>query len=668
MSEARAGVPGLVIRRLPVLALLLLAFSAHAATRYVTDRAAAPVKWQEWGKAAIERAQKEKRPLFVSIGFAASWDCQRMHREAFLNGENAEALNAYFVPVLLDRIEYPEAAEAYEAVLRSMQGGGAGWPANLILTPNLEPFAGGRFLSTAELNRMLVINANRWVSERAAVVAEGQANVAKARAAAEPRAPSDVDATTLDAVVADIARQYEKTKTLDPMTMAFLFRYAARTKNENIRALVVDTLRKLGASRQRDQLGGGFHRCPDCYEKMLPDQALLALAYLDAWQIARDPDLAQVARTTLDFTVRDLYPPRDLPNRGLFDSAQDAHSLVPGQGPVFVEGAFYLWTKAEITHLLGRETAGKIVKLYGLKDDVQNRLALADPRFLHETYDELAAPLQKMLEVRQKRPQPFRDAAMAGWNGLMISALARGSAVFGNRDYLDVATYAAAFASTKLWDAPKKTLYRTQSHTAALAEDYAMMVQGLLDLFGSGYDVKWLDLAITLQQRQDQLFWDASAGRYTTGTTAPELVRGLLSERDEETPAVNSVAALNLVRLAALTGNETWRTRPAMIFQSFGGRLRTAGAQYPQLAPAYETSLIPPTIHVVTGEFRAPETQEMLRTIHDRWEPMRTVIFLPPKGPVRDRMIKTLPFLAALAPDPKVPVSYLCANGECRRQ
>src|SRR5207253_7974316 len=142
-------------------------------------------------------------------------------------------------------------------------------------------------------------------SERAAVIAEAKANVARARTAAEPRAPLEVDATTMDAAVADIARAYEKTKTLEPMTVAFLFRYAARTKNENVRALVVDTLRKVAAGPMRDQLGGGFHRCPACFEKTLPDQALSALADIDAWQIARDPDLAQVARTTLDYVVRD---------------------------------------------------------------------------------------------------------------------------------------------------------------------------------------------------------------------------------------------------------------------------------------------------------------------------------------------------------------------------
>lgn len=660
-----------MIRRPAFVLLLCLSLSASAATRYVTDRAAGPVRWQEWGKAAFERARKEQRPLFVSIGFAASWDCQRMRREAFINGENAEALNAYFVPVLLDRIEFPEAAEAYEAVLRSMESRAtadrrppapdSGWPVNLILTPNLEPFAGARFLSTAELNRMLVIQANRWAGERAAVIAEGKANVARAMAEAEPYRPSELDATTLEAVVDDIARRYEKEKTLGPMTAAFLFRYAARTKNENIRTLAADTLRTLAAGPMRDQLGGGFHRCPSCYEKLLSDQALYALAYLDAFQITGDPDLAHVARTTLDYVIRDLVL-----ERSLFQSAQDAHSLVPGQGPVFVEGAFYLWKTDEITHLLGNETAGKIFTLYGMKEGSGNRPALAHPRFLHETYDELAAPLQRLLDVRQKRPAPFREIPMAGSNGLMISALARGAVVLDEPKYLEAATLAATLASTKLWNAATKTLYRTESRTEAMAGDYAMLVQGLLDLFGSGYDVKWLELAMAIQQRQDQLFWNASLGRYATGTTAPEVVRGVLRERDEETPGANSVAAMNLLRLAALTGNESWRSRPAMILQSLGGPLRTRGAQHPQLAAAYETSLMAPSIVVVTGDRHTQETHDILRALHERWEPMRAVVFVPRKGAVRDRVVKALPFVGALASDPKRTVVYACANGECR--
>lgn len=612
-----------MVRR--ILILLLLALPSQAATRYLTDRAGAPVQWVEWGPAAIARAQKEKRPLFVSVGFAASWDVQRIHREAFLNGENAEALNAYFVPVLLDRIEHPELAETLEAIT-----GSRAIPLNVLLTPALQPFAHAGVLSTPELNRMLVLNANRWANERAAVEAEAHALVQKARLSADVRAPLPVDASTIEAVVDHVANKYAQQKTLDPMTLSFLLRYAARTQYENIRTLAVNTLRRTAVSPLYDHLGGGFFRCEGCYDKHLGDQALYAIALLDT----REPDLLRAARATVDYVLRDLR----LDNRGAFEASQYAHSLVPGEGPVFVDGAFYTWTDEQLARVIGNELVPRV------------RAYLLAPRLDHD----LGQTLQKVFEVRQKRPAPFREPAfVASWNGLMISAAARASIVFNERRYVDAAVGAATIAIAK------KSL--------PLAEDHAFLVQGLLDLFDATSDPRWLDAAITLQQKQDQLFWDASAGRYITGTTVPESLRGLLRERDEHTPAVNSIAAINLLRLAALTGNEAWRARPAMIFQSFGGRLRNDGASLTQLAHAYELSLVTPAIVVVTGDVRKQETHDLVRTFHDRPEPMRTVILLPHRGPARDKLVKALPFIGALAADDKQPVAYRCANGACRR-
>ncbi|HYO75882.1 MAG TPA: hypothetical protein VE010_05420, partial [Thermoanaerobaculia bacterium] len=211
-------------------------------------------------------------------------------------------------------------------------------------------------------------------------------------------------------------------------------------------------------------------------------------------------------------------------------------------------------------------------------------------------------------------------------------------------------------------------LLHSDSRAAATADDYALLVQGLLDLFDSTHDVRWFDHAIALQSRQDQLFWDASLGRYATGNTLPEALHELLVEADDVLPSANSAAALNLLRLAALTGNETWAQRPAMIFQSLGGRLRNDGARLPQLAAAYELSLLEPRIVVVTGDPRKQLTLDLLRSIHARHEPMRAVVFLPHKGAPRERVVKALPFTGALAPDPELPLAYLCARGECRRQ
>lgn len=650
-----------MVRRLA--ALLLLALPAFGASRYFADRAGAPVRWQAWGDAAVARAKREGRPIFLHIGFASSDECYRMHREAFLNGENAESLNAYFVPVLLDRIEYPEVAEAYEGAARAMAGV-TGSPVHLVLDAKLQPFAAAGFLKSDELARFLVINANRYKEGAAPFVPADEPR---------PAAPPDVES-----VVDAIAKSYDATnggfgaapKRPKPMTISFLLRYAARAKHEGIRGVAIETLKKIAVAPVRDQLGGGFHRAAHdaawrepYFEKMLPDQALLAAAYLDAWQTTGEDELAHVARTTLDYVLRDLRGN----DRGAFDSSQDAYNFVPLQGPELINAKFYLWNTDEITRLVGREPASKIFTIYGMKEGVLNLPALAEWRFLHETYDELHEPLAKVLDVRNKRPEPSREFnQVSGWNGLMISSLARAGAAWGEQPYIDAATSAAIAITTTHWNPKTRALLHSPG-VDALAEDYAMLVQGLLDLFDASYDVRWLELAMTLQQRQDQLFWNASLGAYATGATAPAPVRSLVRETDDETPSANAVAAQNLLRLAALTGNEIWRTRPATIFEAFGGRMRAAGAGEAQMAHAMELARITPKIVVVTGDPRKKETFDLAASYARKPEPMRALIFLPAKGAVRERVVRALPFLGALAPDEERAIAYVCASGECKR-
>lgn len=665
------------------LLIALLAFPALGASRYVTDREGAPIAWQAWSPAALQRAQKANRPIFLSVCSASSYDCYRMHREAFLVGENADTMNEQFVPLLLDPIEYPEVAESYQTLLRSMTGR-SGVPANFILIPTLEPVFAAGTLRADELSRALIIHANRWATERAALQAEARNHVEKARELGEKRAVLTVDDKSVEAVVDDIASRYDKThggfdavtpRRPHPMIVSFLLRYGARTKIEGVRSVAVDTLKRMAVLPVRDQLGGGFHRGTTdlawrqpLFEKLLTDQALLAMTYVEAAQITGDPELQFVARTTLDYVLRDLRNARF----GTFDSSQDAYNLVPGQGPESVNGDFYLWTLDEIVRLVGREAAGKLSRVYGITGTGKTLPHLQEARFFAEANDELAAPAAKMLEVRQKRPEPSREfTAVAGWNGLMISAFARAGTAFDDERFREAAHSAMLTLIAKLWDPQKRTLYRTDAATTrqieALSEDYAFVVQALLDVFQSTYDPKFFDLAVTLQQRQDELFWDASLGRYVTGSSVPSSLRGLLQETDQDVPSVNAVSATNLLRLASLTGRAGWATRPASIFHSLGSRFRTRGGDVAHLASAWELSQMTQQIVVVTGPFSLPETQAALRAVHARWEPMRTLIYLPVKGAARERVTRAFPFLAALTSDPEAVITYVCANGECRK-
>lgn len=634
---------------------------AQSASRLVRDQAASKVAWKTWGPAAIELAKKGDRPLFVSVGFASSFDAFVIHRDAFNTADVADSLNGYFVPVLVDRFEHPEVAEAFDTLQTSM-GGKVTHPSNFVVTAALEPIAQAGPLTHDELRTFVATNASRWANERDAAIAEGRANLVKAHLLGEQRAPGGADASTLAAAFDGVARGFDPDAPR-PMALAFALRHAAATDNKAARAAALEALRTLARSPLRDQLGGGFFRTPGEYDKLLVDQALYALAYLEAWQQMGEPEFERVVRTTLDYVIRDLHS-----TRGAFDASQDAYGLVPAAGePVFVEAAFYLWSKDEIVRLLGHDTARTIFRVFGMAKDAGNLPVPVEP-----IPEDLKSAVAKLLEYRQKRPEPFREFShLAGWNGLAISALARAGAALGEQRYVDEALAAARVVTTKLWNAKTRTLYRSDAATspviAATAEDYAMLVQALIDLFEASHDVKWLELAKTLQQRQDELFWNASTGRYTTGGSAPEQFRGLLVESDDAVPSVNALAAASLLRLAMLTGNETWRARPTMIFQSFGGRLGNQGAQVPQLASALSMSFASPRVVVVTGKPRSREAFEVLRAIHARWEPLRMVVFVPDKGVERNRVTAALPF-AALAPDPELPLTYVCENGECRKQ
>ena len=634
---------------------------ANATSRYLRDASASHVAWRPWSAATFDYARRGNRPLFVSLGIPSSWDCHRLHKEVFNNGEVAETLNGYFVPVLVDRFEHPEIAEAFDTLQKSMMGT-VTMPSSFVIAPSFEPLAVSGLVTPREFNVVLATAASRWANDNAAAIAEGRQQLVKAHMIGEQRAPGDVDQTTLAAAIDNVAKTFDP-KSPRPMSIAFALRYAEATDNKEVRAVALESLRSLARSARRDQIGGGFHRAAGAFDKTLADQALFALTYLDAWQLTRDPEFENVVRTTLDYVIRDLHR-----TKGAFDASQDAHGLVPGQGPEFINGAFYLWSRDEVERLLGRETALKIFHVYGFDAPTGNLPVQAD-----RVTDDLKPALAKLLEYRQKRPEPFREfTEYAGWNGLFISALSRAGAAFGEQRYIDAAAVAARVLTSKLWVANKRMLYRSDAATApvveALPEDYAMVVQGLIDVFDATSDVTFLDFARSIQQRQDDLFWNASLGRYTTGTSLPEQLRGLVVESDEATPSVNALAASNLIRLSMLVPNETWRTRPATIFQAFGGRLRSAGGQLPQLASALSMSYATPKIVVVTGEPRTKTSFEARRAAHEPWHPLRAVIFVPEKGFERTKLTTALPFTAALAPEPKVPLTYVCEKGECRRQ
>jgi uncharacterized protein YyaL (SSP411 family) len=418
------------------------------------------------------------------------------------------------------------------------------------------------------------------------------------------------------------------------------------------------TLRKMAAGGMHDHLGGGFHRYSvDRYwhvphfEKMLYDQAQLAVAYLDAFQITQDRQFESVARDILDYVARDMAS-----KDGGFFSAEDADSLIENGKPEHSEGAFYVWTKKEIDAALGE--AAEIFNFhYGVQPD-GNAPAGSDPqnefrgkniliqrhtvaetakqftKSEDEVLQSLARSREKLLSIRAKRPRPLRDdKIIASWNGLMISAYARAAQILNEPRYRESATRAAKALRTHLYDDSRKTLFRNyrggRGGVEGFADDYAFVIQGLLDLYEASFDVGWLKFAIELQETQDRLFLDEKNGGYfSTSGRDKSVVLRMKDDNDSAEPAASSVAALNLLRLAQFRDDKQMEERGKKTISTFSATLSRFPSAMPQMLVALDFSLNKPRQIVVAGKPDAPGTKALLTEVHRFFLPNKILLLV----------------------------------------
>jgi len=565
-----------------------------------------PVEWYPWGDAAFERARREERPIFLSIGYSTCHWCHVMEHESFENPHVAELLNEHFVSIKVDREERPDVDRVYMTFVQVTTGSG-GWPMSVWLTPSLEPFYGGTYFPpTSRWGRpgfveVLEEIARVWREEPDKVVHSGRTILERLRSLGGTTGAGAVPgAGVLDVAVREFAAAYDARrggfggapKFPRPSELLFLLREHARTRAAEPKEMALTTLRAMAIGGMRDHLGGGFHRYSvdadwrvPHFEKMLYDQAQLVLAYLEAAQASGDRLFADVAADTLAYVRRDLTPPE-----GGFYSAEDADSLPPDPSqadqasaarPHKSEGAFYIWRDAEIGGALGDDADCFRLRYGVLPDgnapfDPQNEFTHKNLLYTARSIDEIAgttgrapadvvAALERgretLLAVRAGRPRPhLDDKVLTAWNGLMIAAFARAARVLDETSYLADAARAAAFLRARLWRVDDETLLRRfrqgDAAVEGYAEDYAYLIFGLLELFQAGGDPAWLDWALTLQRRLDERFWDPVDGGWfsTTGRDASVLLR-LKEEYDGAEPAASSIGVLNLLTLAHLTAS-----------------------------------------------------------------------------------------------------------------
>ena len=585
----------------------------HEKSPYLLQHAHNPVDWYPWGKEAFAKARREDKPIFLSIGYSTCHWCHVMAHESFEDPATAAVMNELFVNIKLDREERPDVDRVYMAFVQATSGGG-GWPMSVWLQPDLKPIAGGTYFPPDDrYGRRGFASVCRtvdqaWKNDREKVVAQGDRIVEALRDYARPD-PSPAAGGGAAVPIADALRTATQTlaSTFDPewggfgrapkfprpVTLALLAVAQARLPGDEgaqARRMLTTTLDHMADGGMYDHLGGGFHRYSvdrrwhvPHFEKMLYDQAQLAVAYLEGYQITRDERYATVLRETLAYVRRDLTSPE-----GGFFCAEDADSLLAAGRPEHAEGAFYVWTQAEIEAALNPERAAAFCAWFDVQPD-GNAPAESDPHgeftgknvLFHSRTDlssshALYKAKLRLSELRAERPRPhLDDKIVTAWNGLMISAYARAHQTLGQTADLESARRAADFLRRELYREADGILLRSYRQGPAAAEgfadDYAFLIQGLLDLYEAGFDTGHLLWAERLQDKQDELFYDAQNGGYFSSTERdPSVLLRLREDHDGAEPSASSVSALNLIRLANLRARDDLRQRAAETVDAFG--------------------------------------------------------------------------------------------------
>lgn len=623
---------------------------------YLLQHAYNPVDWFPWGEEAFEKAKTENKPIFLSIGYSTCHWCHVMERECFNDEEVAALLNKAFVCVKVDREERPDLDATYMAVCQAL-GRNCGWPLHILMTPRKNPFFAATYIPKNGRGGMLGLMElvpqvmEIWGTRRAQLEVVG-ADIRSRVEALEKRtgAEEDLGSEVLDAAYEKLVADFDAEnggfgtapKFPRPHTLLFLLRYWKRTGKKEAQDMVEKTLRAMRLGGIFDQLGFGFHRYSTDsqwlvphFEKMLYDQALLVLAYIEAHQVTGAPKFKLTAKETLDYVLRDLVSPE-----GGFYSAEDADS----EGE---EGKFYLCTMEEITKTLPAEEAEFAVRLFGVFPEGnyvdgtvggrnnQNILHFPKPLdFIASesglTFEELILRLGKvrntLFEARKSRVRPLRDEkVLADWNGLTIAALARAGAVFEESKYLQAAVKAAEFVLSNLRK-PDGTLchvwVRGEKSVDGFLDDYAFLTFGLIELYEATFEEKYLQAATELTDLMVSQFWDTKdGGFYFTNKNAETTMPNMKHVYDGALPSGNSVALFNLLRLGRLVGTSSYEETARKMLKVFAAEVKEAPQAYTFMLAGLDFALGPTYNVVLVGEQNSKDTGEMLTALRKNYTP-----------------------------------------------
>ena len=617
-----------------------------------------------------------------------------MAHESFEDEEVASALNRDYISIKVDREERPDVDKIYMSVCQALTGQG-GWPLTIVMTPDAKPFFAATYLpKTGRMGMSGLLDvldklATLWKEDRGRIIKAGETVTNAVEAKKEgPGAAGDMTLHTLEVGYQQCEKSYDSQwggfgnapKFPTPHNKTFLLRWHKRKPGSRAATMVENTLDHMRQGGIFDQIGFGFHRYSvdrewlvPHFEKMLYDQALLAMAYTDAFQATGKKKFEQAAREIFTYVLRDMTDPE-----GGFYSAEDADS----EGE---EGLFYVWKPEEIKQQLGDEAGALFCRFYDITDKgnfedgrsiAHIPIPLADfARKENLEPEALAIKLEeareKLFQHREKRIHPLKDdKILTAWNGLMIAALARGCQAFGDRAYAHAAAGAAAFILAKLKQPDGRLLCRYRQGEAAYPaylDDYAFMVWGLLELYEATFDVSWLEEALSLNRDMLDIFWDQeNGGLFFTGKGNEELLTRSKEIYDGATPSGNSVAALNLLRLGRMTGNVELEQKAGDLIQLFSSEIAAYPMAYTQMLHAIDFMIGPTKEIVIAGDTEQEGAKEMIQSIQRTYLPNKVMMVNPDDGADKKIAQKLAPFLKEMKPVGNKPTAYICEQYACQ--
>jgi len=666
---------------------------------YLLQHAENPVDWYPWSEEAFEKARKENKPVFLSIGYSTCHWCHVMAHESFEDPEVAKLMNETFVSVKVDREERPDIDSVYMTVCQMMTGSG-GWPLTIIMTPKKEPFFAATYIpKETRFGRIgmlaLIPRIKELWSTRQAEVLSSATQITASLRETTPEAPGEgLSEPLLHLAYEQLLERFDEhnggfgnaPKFPTPHNLFFLLRYWKRTGNEKALNMVEKTLQSMRRGGIYDHIGFGFHRYSTDsrwlvphFEKMLYDQALLAIAYTEAYQATKKVEYARTAHEIFTYVMRDMTSPE-----GVFYSAEDADS----EGE---EGKFYLWTNDEIQKVLSHKRTDLAARLFNIiadgnfSDEVTSTKTGRNILHLTQSIDELASDLgisipdlraridevrEELFAYREKRIHPNKDdKILTDLNGLMIAALAKGAQVFNEPRYASAARRAADFILKNVRTSEGRLLHRYRDGEAALTAqvyDYAFLVYGLLELYEATFELYYLETALGLNEDFIRHFWDhENGGFYFTADDGERLLVRQKKIYDGAVPSGNSVAMLNLLRLGRIIASADFEEKAAEIGRAFYGNVSQLPSAHTQLMAAADFAIGPSYEVVIAGDLQANDTRQMLDAIRGTFIPNKIVILHPTdvKPPSIDNII---PFIKDYSSIDGKATAYVCLDYNCQ--